>query len=214
MNRKPNQLRGPAKPKFARAIFSGLPKNTGYVSMRSGAKIAIMPGVTRNEALALRPENWTKRILSPASGRMRNGHGLVFTAHAVLANGTPVKVRVRVIRRHYSVSHEANMLLFLRSKGFAAERPLGVIAYPNGERYIVTEFIEGSQSGSAAELKRVKARLAKEGIVPEDLDNYGRKNFAYAPDSKGKQRLHLLDVEHYYSKRENSRLRRQNMLQK
>lgn len=193
-------------------VFSGKKPKAGVlrkpmlIATSRGNRVIAMPGVKQHEIIALLPENWSHETYYNMSGRSGKGQGYVFTAETKDSNGKKFRIQCRSIREHYTTTHEARMLLHLQAKGFRVEQPLAVIIGKQGERMIVTRYIEGKTQGMFSEVKNLERELKKEGIIPIDLHRYGRENFVFTKDAKGNPVLYIIDVEHYSAKDKKSRL--------
>ena len=189
----------------------GLPKpireisqHARFVRTSKGNRIMVMPGVKPEEIRALYPSNW-KHKLHHYGTRTRRGQGQVFTAETADSKGKKFKIQCRTIRPRYTSTHEARMLSLLQKKEFRVEQPLAVVFTPEGERILVTKYLRRKVTGNFEDVKKAERRLRKMKIVPEDLYEYGRQNYAFVME-KDKPVLYLIDVEHYYSKDKKSRL--------
>lgn len=181
-------------------------KYARFVTTSQGNRIMVLPGVKPGEVRALYPSNWKKKHYHYGSSRMRSGQGTVFTAETANVKGKKFKIQCRTIRGHYTTTHEAKMLSFLKEQGFKVEQALAVVVTPERERILVTRHLRGATPiGPLSKVKKAKRDLKKKGIVPVDLYEYGRANYVFVqqPD---KLELYLIDLEHYYSKDKKSRL--------
>jgi len=180
-------------------------ERTRYVTTSYGNRIMVLPGVKSQEIRALYPSNWKNKKYYQSSGRMRKG-GLVFSAQTADSKGKIFEIQCRTIREHYTTTHEARMLSYLKTAGFNIEQPLGIVITPEGERFIVTRRLERTTGGMFDAVKDAEKKLLEMGVVPEDLHRHGIPNYVFAKGPKGEPVLYLIDVEHYYSKDRNSRL--------
>ncbi|MAG18157.1 MAG: hypothetical protein CL944_01650 [Candidatus Diapherotrites archaeon] len=175
------------------------------VKTSEGNRITVMPGVKNRDIPALIPGNWKNKQQYLQSGRYKKNHGTVFTATTADANGNKFRVRVRSIRGHYTTTHEIRMLAELRKLGFKTEQPLGIVQTPKKERFIVTRNIENAREGNMSDAREIWAKLVAAGIHPTDLYEYGKNNFLLVHE-KGKKTVYLIDVEHYYALKRDSKL--------
>src|SRR3989338_11409400 len=89
-------------------------ERTRYVTTSYGNRIMVLPGVKSQEIRALYPSNWKNKKYYQSSGRMRKG-GLVFSAQTADSKGKIFEIQCRTIREHYTTTHEARMLSYLKT---------------------------------------------------------------------------------------------------
>ncbi|MDP3741705.1 MAG: hypothetical protein Q8R15_00145 [Candidatus Micrarchaeota archaeon] len=174
-------------------------------------RLIIFPGVKKKQISGLFREKWKIDPVKPhTSGRA------VFFAKTKGSDGKKFEIAVKHLRRYASYTHEARMLLHLRSNGIPAEQPLGLLIQP-GERMLITRRIRGQYSNHfpawarglthdayIVEFERRTGKSTLEKLAELGIKSSDWKGFETVPSYlHGAIKQFVVDAEHLHSEKEN-----------